>query len=179
MNMTMRVRRWAALGAPMAFVVCYGSACLFCGGWTPDAPWALLLCGPVVVWWGIGAGCLRLIRPIWDAGSSRRLALADRWLLGGLCATAVAGGGMALLCALYSPVTGFPGVLPALAAICAMAAQCMGYIGFCHGRLRVFRRWPGRFRARDISHLPMRDPLATMSIVRPPRGSRSSGVARG
>ena len=85
-------------------------------------------------------------RPMWDAGSSRRLALADRWLFGGLCAAAVAGPGLALLIALYGRMITFPGVLPALAVICVMLAQFVGYQAFCSGRLHALRRWPGRFQ---------------------------------
>ena len=121
------------------------AALLFCENHTPRAATALLLSLPTALWWAIGATHLLPVKPIWHAGSSRRLALADRWLFGGLCAAAVAGPGLALLIALYTPMITFPGVLPALAVICVMLAQFVGYQAFCSGRLYLLRRWPGRF----------------------------------
>ena len=149
MNRTVCARRWAILGIPAVLAAGCAGATAFCGGGSPGAPWALLLSIPAAMWWGMGAACLRVIRPCWAAGSSRRLALADRWLFGGLCAAVASGLGIALLIAVYAPVIDFPGVLPALAVICVALAQGLGYLAFCSGRLRLLRHWPGRFRAMN------------------------------
>ena len=146
MNMTISARRWAAHGTGFILAMAGGAALAFGGGRAPGAAWALLVSVPTALWWAVGAVSLLPVRPIWDAGSSRRLALADRWLFGGLCAAMVAGPGLALLIALYARVIAFPGVLIALAVICVALAQFMGYLAFCDGRLHLLRRWPGRFR---------------------------------
>ncbi|MCL2811255.1 MAG: hypothetical protein FWD25_05115 [Clostridia bacterium] len=145
MNMTVRARQWSILGTGSILAIGAVATLLFWDGQTPSAAMALLLSLPTALWWGIGATHLLPTRPIWDAGSSRWLALADRWLFGGLCAAAVAGPGLASLIALYSRMLTFPGVLPALAVICVALAQFVGYQAFCSGRLYLLRRWPGRF----------------------------------
>ena len=144
MNMTTSAARWAALGVAVILLAGGAAALALCGGQAPGAAGALLLCIPTALWWALGAMCLLPVRAIWDAGSSRRFALADRWLFGGLCAAGVAGPGLALLIALYGRVIGFPGVLPALACICVALAQFLGHLAFCSGRLHLLRRW--RFR---------------------------------
>lgn len=146
MNRTVGVRRWAVIGVPVILVIGGAWVLLFCGGRAPKAAWALLFFVPTALWWAAGAASLQRVRPIWDAGSSRRIALADRWLFGGLCASVVAGPGLALLIAIYARLIDFPGVLPALAIICVSLAQFLGNLAFGSGRLRLFRRWPGRFR---------------------------------
>ncbi len=169
MDTTMRVRRWAVLGAPVALIACVGLAFLLCGEVRVKLPWGLLLAIPVAFWWAAGAACLKPIRPSWNAGSARRLARNDRWLQGGLCAALTSGIGMTALPALYAPVIDFPGVLTALLVICALVGQCAGCLGFASGRLHAWRQWPGRFRVRRAQSGPQQNTLAELDIVRPPK----------